>query len=131
MILFAFSSVRNNARTPASINIHFNGENPLFIGASSVDNMLIQKQEYIQCVTKDVLDLKALESTISSHEMIETAEVVSKRYKVGRDQQDEYALQSQQRTAKAQNKGYFDDEIIPVKTIQAFKNLDNDKVDNK
>ena len=63
--------------------------------------------------------------------MIETAEVVSKRYKVARDQQDEYALQSQQRTAEAQNKGYFDDEIIPVKTIQAFKNLENDKVDYK
>ena len=63
--------------------------------------------------------------------MIDTAEVVSKRYKVERDQQDEYALQSQQRTAEAQNKGYFDDEIIPVKTIQAFKNLENDKVDYK
>ena len=75
VFLFAFSSVRNNARTPASINIHFNGENPLFIAASNVDNMLIQNQEYIQCVTKDVLDLKALESTISSHEMVETAEV--------------------------------------------------------
>lgn len=75
LFLFAFSSVRNNARTPASINIHFNGENPLFIAASNVDKMLIQNQEYIECVTKDVLDLKALESTISSHEMIETAEV--------------------------------------------------------
>ena len=63
--------------------------------------------------------------------MIETAEVVSKRYKVARDQQDEYALQSQQRTAEAQSKGYFDDEIIPVTTTQAFKNLENDKVDYK
>ena len=63
--------------------------------------------------------------------MIETAEVVSKRYKVGRDQQDEYALQSQQRTSEAQNKGYFNDEIIPVKTIQVFKNLETDKVDYK
>ena len=63
--------------------------------------------------------------------MIDTAEVVSKRYKVERDQQDEYALQSQQRTAQAQNKGYFDDEIIPVTTTQAFKNLENDKVDYK
>ena len=63
--------------------------------------------------------------------MIDTAEVVSKRYKVERDQQDEYALQSQQRTAEAQNKGYFDDEIIPVKTIQAFRNLENDKLDYK
>ena len=63
--------------------------------------------------------------------MIDTAEVVSKRYKVERDQQDEYALQSQQRTAQAQNKGYFDDEIIPVKTIQALRNLENDKLDYK
>jgi acetyl-CoA C-acetyltransferase len=63
--------------------------------------------------------------------MIDTAEVVSKRYKVERDQQDEYALQSQQRTAQAQSKGYFDDEIIPVKTIQAFRNLENDKLDYK
>ena len=44
--------------------------------------------------------------------MIETAEGVSKRYKIRRDQQDEYALQSQQRTAFAQNQGYFDDEIL-------------------
>ena len=63
--------------------------------------------------------------------MINTAEVVSKRYNVGRGQQDEYALQSQKRTEAAQNKGYFDNEIIPVKTIKAFKNLENDKVDYK
>ena len=75
VFLYTFSSLRNNARTPDSINIHFNGENPLFIDASNIDKMLIQNQEYIQCVTKDVLDLKALESTISSHEMIETSEV--------------------------------------------------------
>jgi len=63
--------------------------------------------------------------------MIETAEVVSKRYKISRDQQDEYALQSQQRTALAQNKGYFDNEIISVKAMQAFKNLENDQLDYK
>ena len=70
VFLFAFSSLRNNARTPASVNIHFNGENPLFIAESNVDKMLIQNQEYIECVPKDVLDLKALESTISSHKMM-------------------------------------------------------------
>ena len=63
--------------------------------------------------------------------MTETAEVVSNRYKISRDQQDEYALQSQQRTAFAQNKGYFDNEIIPVKVMQALKNLDNDQLDYK
>jgi acetyl-CoA C-acetyltransferase len=44
--------------------------------------------------------------------MIDTAEVVSKRYRVSRDAQDEYSLQSQQRTAAAQQAGRFDNEII-------------------
>ena len=46
--------------------------------------------------------------------MLDTAEVVSKRYNVSREAQDEYALQSQQRTAAAQQAGYFDDEIVPL-----------------
>ena len=46
--------------------------------------------------------------------MLDTAEVVAKRYNVSREEQDAYALKSQQRTAKAQEAGYFDDEIIPV-----------------
>jgi acetyl-CoA acetyltransferase family protein len=46
--------------------------------------------------------------------MLQTAEVVAKRYGVTREQQDEYALQSQQRTADAQEAGLFDDEIVPI-----------------
>ncbi|CAN5390960.1 acetyl-CoA C-acyltransferase [soil metagenome] len=48
--------------------------------------------------------------------MLETAEVVSRRYGISRDRQDEYALQSQQRTAAAQAAGYFDAEIVPITT---------------
>jgi acetyl-CoA C-acetyltransferase len=48
--------------------------------------------------------------------MIETAEVVAERYGVSRERQDEYALQSQQRTAQAQTEGRFVDEIAPLKT---------------
>ena len=48
--------------------------------------------------------------------MLETAEVVSRRYGVSRDAQDEYALQSQQRTAKAQAEGRLDAEIVPMTT---------------
>ena len=59
--------------------------------------------------------------------MIETAETVSKRYGINRFQQDEYALQSQQRTALAQNKGYFDKEIIPVKAKMAIQNKDTNE----
>ncbi len=46
--------------------------------------------------------------------MLETAEVVARRYGVGREAQDAYALQSQQRTAAAQAAGRFDDEIVPL-----------------
>jgi len=46
--------------------------------------------------------------------MLDTAEVVAERYNVSREAQDEYALQSQQRTAAAQESGKFDAEIVPV-----------------
>jgi acetyl-CoA C-acetyltransferase len=53
--------------------------------------------------------------------MINTAEVVGKRYTISRDRQDRYALRSQQLTAKAQAEGKFDDEIIPVTAKMAVK----------
>ncbi|MCH2068391.1 MAG: acetyl-CoA C-acyltransferase [Shimia sp.] len=46
--------------------------------------------------------------------MLETAEIVAARYGVTREDQDAYALQSQQRTAAAQAAGKFDDEIVPL-----------------
>jgi acetyl-CoA C-acetyltransferase len=46
--------------------------------------------------------------------MLETAETVAERYQVTRDRQDEYALQSQQRTAAAQAAGRLDAEIVPL-----------------
>ena len=48
--------------------------------------------------------------------MIETAEIVSERYGVARDRQDEYSLLSQQRTAAGQQAGKFRDEIVPLAT---------------
>ena len=54
--------------------------------------------------------------------MIDTAEVVAKRYGVSRDDQDAYGLQSQMRTAAAQQAGRFDDEIIAVKADKIVVN---------
>jgi acetyl-CoA C-acetyltransferase len=48
--------------------------------------------------------------------MLETAEIVAERYGVSREDQDAYALQSQQRTAAAQQAGRFDAEIVPLAT---------------
>ena len=50
--------------------------------------------------------------------MIETAEVVAKRYYITREKQDEYALASQQRTAAGQQAGRFAAEIVPFTTVK-------------
>ncbi|PYN94278.1 MAG: acetyl-CoA C-acyltransferase [Candidatus Rokuibacteriota bacterium] len=50
--------------------------------------------------------------------MIDTAEVVAKRYYITREKQDEYALASQQRTAAGQTAGRFDKEVVPITTTK-------------
>jgi len=52
--------------------------------------------------------------------MGDTAEVVAKRYKVSRQLQDEYSLLSQQRTARAQQEGFFEKEIAPIKVTRGI-----------
>jgi acetyl-CoA C-acetyltransferase len=53
--------------------------------------------------------------------MIETAEIVADRYHISREQQDEYALQSQRRTAEAQAAGRFREEIVPLPSTMLFQ----------
>jgi len=60
--------------------------------------------------------------------MIDTAEVVSHRYNITREQSDAYALQSQQRTAAAQEAGKFDDEIVPMTSNQGFMDKETGKI---
>jgi acetyl-CoA acetyltransferase family protein len=52
--------------------------------------------------------------------MGETAEVVAKRYHISRQAQDEYALSSQQRTARAQREGFFDEELAPLQVVRGI-----------
>ena len=54
--------------------------------------------------------------------MLESAEMVSRRYKIDRAQQDAFGLRSQQRTAHAQQAGLFADEIVPVSTTMLVVN---------
>jgi acetyl-CoA C-acetyltransferase len=53
--------------------------------------------------------------------MIETADIVADRYKISREYQDEYSLQSQLRTAAAQEGGLYDNEIVPMDTTMIVK----------
>lgn len=63
--------------------------------------------------------------------MIETAEIVSERYGISREAQDEYALQSQMRVAAAQEAGLFNDEIVPFATRMSVFNKETKEVTYK
>jgi acetyl-CoA C-acetyltransferase len=63
--------------------------------------------------------------------MIDTAEVVAGRYSISRDRQDEYALQSQQRTAASQVAGRFDAEIVPLPSRMGVMNKETGDISFK
>ena len=63
--------------------------------------------------------------------MIETADIVAERYGISRDAQDDYALRSQQRIAAAQEKGLFDDEIVPIEVTMTVRDKATDVVSEK
>ena len=60
--------------------------------------------------------------------MIETAEIVARKWEVTREDQDAYALRSQQRTAKAQEAGHYDDEIVPMTATMERKDKESGEV---
>ncbi len=63
--------------------------------------------------------------------MIETAETVAERYGISREAQDEYALQSQQRTAAGQQAGRFDDEIVPLTSVMKVQDRETKEISDK
>ncbi|HVB32978.1 MAG TPA: thiolase family protein [Patescibacteria group bacterium] len=81
-----------------------------------VDIVIAGGVESITALARDNSPHPELQKRLPGLYMVmgETAEVVAKRYKIGRQVQDEYALLSQQRTARAQHMGFFRDEIAPL-----------------
>ncbi len=63
--------------------------------------------------------------------MLETAETVGERYGVSREAQDEFAFQSQQRTAIAQQAGKFDDEIVPLKSTMLVQDKETKEISER
>ena len=84
------------------------------VGGGLESISLVQNQNMNLSRGKDEALLKQVPHMYMS--MLETAEIVAARYGISRDAQDEYALQSQQRTAAAQAAGRFDAEIVPMTT---------------
>ena len=63
--------------------------------------------------------------------MIETAEIVADRYGISRQAQDEYSVQSQARTAQAQQEKRFDQEIVPMTTVMTVTDKVSQEVSEK
>jgi acetyl-CoA C-acetyltransferase len=63
--------------------------------------------------------------------MLETAEIVAERYKVSREAQDAYSLQSQQRVAAAQAAGRFDAEIVPLASVMKVQDKATGAISDK
>jgi len=75
VFLYAFTAERNNNRIVSDAEVNFLGENHLFITHETVSKLLIQKQEGVTSVRKEVLDLNELEQSLTKNPMIEFAEV--------------------------------------------------------
>ena len=96
--------------------------------AGGVDSIsLVQNKAFKWLMEEKDPNLKALQKHAYMN-MLQTAEIVSERYNVSRESQDEYSLQSQMRTAKAQDLGLFDDEIVPLATTKAIKDRETGEI---
>lgn len=106
-----------------------------------LDNMTVAVGgglESVSLVQNDRMNLfRAADPWLREHRpdlymsMLETAEIVAERYGVTREAQDEFALQSQQRTAEAQAAGRFDDEIVPMTAIMKVKDRQTGEVSDQ
>ena len=91
------------------------------VAMEGMDVVAAGGQESISTVQTKAMRLEFDMSLVAMHQaaympMLQTAETVARRYGISREVCDEYAFQSQQRTAAAQSEGRFDAEIVPVTT---------------
>ena len=101
-------------------------EVPIAVAGGVESISLVQNEHYNSYRGKD-------EALLAAHPdaympMLQTAEVVAERYGISREAQDEYALQSQQRTAAAQRDGRFDSEIVPIAATKAVVDKESGEV---
>ena len=91
--------------------------------------------ESISCVQNDRMNLfMAKEAWLEQHRpaiywtMLQTAENVAARYKIPREAQDRYGVQSQQRAAAAQTAGRFQEEIVPIDVVMGAADKDSGRL---
>ena len=113
-----------NAIAIAAGRIVFEGVPAMVAGGVESISRLVTREDSESGVDPWILDHKP---TLYMP-MIETADVVARRYNVSREAQDRYSLQSQKRTAAAQQAGRYDAEIVPCTTTMAVADKDTGAV---
>ncbi len=98
----------------------------IMVGGGLESISLVQNEHMNSYRAKDPRLLKLHEHIYMP--MIDTAEVVASRYNISREAQDEYALQSQQRTAAGQDAGRFSDEIVPLPSNKGIMNKETKEI---
>lgn len=94
------------------------------VAAGGQENISAVQERYFAWTSEEADPNVVAKTPHAYMPMLRTAEFVARKYGVSREAQDEYALQSQQRTAAAQQAGRFDDEIVPFSTTMLVKDKD-------
>lgn len=99
--------------------------------AGGQENISALQNRYLQWL-KDGEDPNVAEKVPHAYmPMLQTAEYITAKFSISRDVQDEYALQSQLRTAAAQETGKFNDEIVPLHSLRMIKDRQSGEVSYK
>ncbi|AUM75847.1 acetyl-CoA C-acyltransferase [Paracoccus jeotgali] len=98
------------------------------VAAGGQENISALQHGYFDWTAREVDSNVIAQAEHAYMPMLQTAEHVARTYGVTREQQDEYALSSQQRTAAAQDAGRFDDEIVPITATQSVKDRETGEI---
>lgn len=113
----------------AAKQITFDGMEAVIAGGQ--ENITAVQNPYFEWVGKE-FDPNVVKHVKAAYmPMLQTAEYVAKKYGISREQQDAYSFESQMRTARAQQNGIFDDEIVAIQTTMKVQNKETGEVSFK
>lgn len=110
----------------AAKQIMIDGQNVVVAGGQ--DNISAAQTQFMQWAADEKDSNVIAKSEHAYMPMLMTAETIISRYSISRESQDEYAYLSQMRTADAQKRGAFDDEIVPISAIKKVKNKETGEI---
>lgn len=99
------------------------------VAAGGQENISAVQERYFNWVQEEADPTAIRYAPHTYMPMLKTAEFVAAKYGVSREAQDAYALQSQQRTAKAQAAGLFDQEIVPIEAMSKVRNKETGAIE--